>query len=67
MQILSWLFQSCDTGVSSQELKGKKPWQLESPVRDKAIDKDIGKRAWALCYLSGVKDRYPFKEDPANS
>lgn len=65
-QIQSWLNQSCDIGVDSQELKGKK-WKLGPLGRDKAIEKETGKRSWVLSYLSSAKDRYPFKEDSANS
>lgn len=50
-------------GIISQELEGKEAaQQLGSLSRDEAIDKGIGKRAG----VSGG-DRYPFKEELANS
>ncbi|KAK4806940.1 hypothetical protein QYF61_027307 [Mycteria americana] len=55
----------------SQELEGKEARQLGSLAKDKTIDKGIGKRAGVLSLwrrlLSSVKDRYPFKEELANS
>ena len=70
-QILSWLLRCWNIGASSQELEGKEARQLGSLAKDKAIDKGIGKGAGVLSLwrrlLSSVKDRYPFKEELANS
>ncbi|GAB0203945.1 hypothetical protein GRJ2_002860100 [Grus japonensis] len=69
--ILSWLLRCWDIGASSQELESKEAWQLGCLARDKAIDKVIGKREGVLSLwrqlLLSVKDRYPFKEELANS
>ncbi|KAK4822055.1 hypothetical protein QYF61_008864 [Mycteria americana] len=64
--IVTWLLQCWDEGASSLELEGKETKQLGSPSREGGIDKAIGKGAQALSLwrrlLSGVKERYPFKE-----
>ncbi|KAM6033078.1 uncharacterized protein LJ206_001912 [Theristicus caerulescens] len=65
--IIAWLLRCWDSGASSLELEGREAKQLGSLSREGGIDKAIGKGAKALSLwrrlLSGVKERYPFKED----
>ncbi|KAK4815630.1 hypothetical protein QYF61_005192 [Mycteria americana] len=65
--VVTWLLQCWDSGASSLELEGKESKQLGSLSREGGIDKAIGKGAPALSLwrrlLSGMKERYPFKED----
>ncbi|KAK4816258.1 hypothetical protein QYF61_013892 [Mycteria americana] len=56
-----------DSGASSLELEGKEAKQLGSLSREEGTDKAIGKgepaRSLWTHLLSGMKERYPFKED----
>ncbi|KAM6104279.1 uncharacterized protein LJ206_019086 isoform 2-T2 [Theristicus caerulescens] len=65
--IITWLLRCWDNGASSLELEGREAKQLGSLSREGGIDKVIGKGAKVLSLwrrlLSGVKERYPFKED----
>ena len=65
--IITWLLRCWDNGASSLELEGKEAKQLGSLSREGGIDKAIGKKTQALSLwrrlLSGVRERYPFKED----
>ncbi|KAK4828440.1 hypothetical protein QYF61_026597 [Mycteria americana] len=65
--VVIWLLRCWDNGASSLELEGKEGKQLGSISREGGIDKAIGKGAQALSLwrrlLSGVKERYLFKED----
>ncbi|KAK4818455.1 hypothetical protein QYF61_013661 [Mycteria americana] len=65
--IVTWLLWCWDKGASSLELEGKEAKQLGSLSREGDIDKAIGKGAQVLSLwrrlLSGMKERYPFKED----
>ncbi|KAM6097713.1 uncharacterized protein LJ206_001003 [Theristicus caerulescens] len=65
--IITWLLRCWDNGASSLELEGREAKQLGSLSREGDIDKAIGKGAKVLSLwrrlLSGVKERYPFKED----
>ncbi|MCQ4078415.1 hypothetical protein FK519_26840 [Klebsiella pneumoniae] len=65
--IISWLLRCWDNGASSLELEGREARQLGSISREGSIDKAVGKGTQALSLwrqlLSGVKERYPFKED----
>lgn len=65
--IVTWLLRCWDDGATSLELEGREAKQLGSLAREKAIDKTIGKGAQIFTLwrhlLSGVKERYPFKED----
>ncbi|KAK4813292.1 hypothetical protein QYF61_020871 [Mycteria americana] len=65
--VVTWLLRCWDNGASSLELEGREAKQLGSLSREGGIDKAIGKGPQALSLwrrlLSGVKERYPFKED----
>ncbi|KAK4807032.1 hypothetical protein QYF61_000361 [Mycteria americana] len=65
--VVTWLLRCWDNRASSLELEGKEAKQLGSLSREGGIDKAIGKGAQALSLwrqlLSGMKERYPFKED----
>ncbi|KAK4824465.1 hypothetical protein QYF61_015863 [Mycteria americana] len=65
--IVTWLLRSWDNRASSLELEGREAKQVGSLSRQGGIDKEIGKGAEALSLwrrlLSGMKERYPFKED----
>lgn len=65
--LVTWLLQCWDTAANSLELDGREAGQLESLARDAGIDKAIGNGAQSFTLwrrlLSGVKERYPFKED----
>ncbi|KAM6103469.1 Friend virus susceptibility protein 1-like [Theristicus caerulescens] len=65
--IITWLLRCWDNGASSLELEGREAKQLGSLSREGGIDKAIGKGAKVLSLwrrlLSGVRERYPFKED----
>ncbi|GAB0180627.1 hypothetical protein GRJ2_000528000 [Grus japonensis] len=66
-RIVTWLPRCWGIGASSLELEGREAKQLGSLSREGGIDKAIGKKTQALSLwrqlLSGVKERYPFKED----
>ena len=65
--VITWLLRCWDNGASSLELEGKEAKQLGSLSREGGIDKAIGKKTQALRLwrqlLSGMRARYPFKED----
>ncbi|KAK4820990.1 hypothetical protein QYF61_009456 [Mycteria americana] len=65
--IVTWLLRCWDNGASSLELEGKEAKHLGCLPREGGIDKATGKEAQALSLwrqlLSGMKERYPFKED----
>ncbi|KAK4829076.1 hypothetical protein QYF61_002020 [Mycteria americana] len=64
--IVTWLLRRWNNGASSLELEGRGT-KLRSFSREGVIDKAIGKEAQALSlwrqFLSGTRERYPFKED----
>ncbi|KAM9590502.1 uncharacterized protein ACIBXB_005762 [Morphnus guianensis] len=65
--IVTWLLRCWDNGASSVELEGKEAKQLGSLSREGGIDKAIGRKTQVLSLwrrlLSGVKERYPFKDE----
>ena len=65
--IVTWLLRCWDNGACSLELEGKDAKQLGSLARDGGIDKAIRKREQVLSlwrrFLSGVRERYPFRDD----
>ncbi|XP_042664194.1 uncharacterized protein LOC122154923 [Tyto alba] len=65
--LLTWLLRCWDSGANSVELEGREARQLGSLSRDAGIDKIIRRKTQMLSLwrrlLSGVRDRYPFKED----
>ncbi|MCQ4179296.1 hypothetical protein FK518_27370 [Klebsiella pneumoniae] len=66
-QLVTWLLRCWDRGASSLELEGREARQLGSLSREAAIDRAIGRESAACSLwrrlLSGVRDRYFFKED----
>lgn len=63
--IVTWLLWCWDNGASTLELEGKEVKQLGSLSRARGINKVIGRQALSLWrqLLTGVKQRYSFKED----
>ncbi|XP_042655671.1 ubiquitin carboxyl-terminal hydrolase 4 isoform X3 [Tyto alba] len=65
--IVTWLLRCWDNGASSLDLVGSEAKQLGFLSREESIDKAIGKETQILSLwrrlLSGVKKRYPVRED----